>query len=82
MDSMEPEAHVNTILATDCDQPAAFENPELTEALRRMRISEDESWQEVDKYTDTSSEADKGWTKVQPDTPGGSQAEGAGATGL
>ena len=29
MDSMEPEAHVNTILATDFDHPNTFENPEL-----------------------------------------------------
>ena len=81
MDSMEPEAHANTILATDFDQPAAFENPELMEALRRMRISEDGSWQEVDKHTDTSSEADRGWTKVQAGIPEKSQAEGTGATG-
>ena len=65
LDSMEPDAHANVILATDFDQPGAFENPELSEALRRMTISEDGSWQEVDKYTDTSSEADRTWTKVR-----------------
>ena len=82
MDCMEPDAHANVILATDFDQPGAFENPELTEALRRMTISEDGYWQEVDKYTDTSSEADRTWAKVRhSDAMEVVQVEGAGASG-
>ena len=82
MDSMEPEAHANVILATDFDHPGAFENPELTEALRKMTLSDTDSWQEVDKATDTSSEADKSWAKVRYTDAMEVSVEGAGATAL
>ena len=52
MDSMGPEAHDNTVLATDFDHPNTFENPELTEALRKMAISDDSSWEDFDRYTE------------------------------
>ena len=81
MDSMEPEAHANVILATDFDHPGAFENPELTEALRKMTLSDTESWEEVDKATDTSSEADKSWAKVRYTDAMEVSVEGAGASG-
>ena len=33
MDSMEPEAHVNMMLATELERPKRFEDPELAEAF-------------------------------------------------
>ena len=67
MDSMEPEAHVNTILATDFQHPGQFADPELAEALCRMALSDTSSWDEVDGYTDKSNDTAQDWTMVHPD---------------
>ena len=47
MDSMEPEAHANTILATEFQHNNQFEDPELTGAPRRMALSDSSSWEDV-----------------------------------
>ena len=65
IDGMEPEAHANAILATDFQEAGTFEDPELTAALKRMSISEDGSWQDADRFTETSEDTDPGWTKVR-----------------
>ena len=75
---MEPEAHVNTVLATESQQPQQFGDPELTEALHKMALSDTSSWEEVDRYTEQSSGTGE-WSKVgNRDAP---HSRGTGASG-